>query len=87
MLNFFYSLKQVQATPLQNPITVATSLSALRLIDLQEDEINRAEFAEYFSGNRLLPGSQTASHCYCGHQFGQFAGQLGDGAAMYAALI
>ena len=26
-------------------------------------------------------------HCYCGHQFGQFAGQLGDGATMYIGEI
>jgi uncharacterized protein YdiU (UPF0061 family) len=39
-------------------------------------------FEEYFSGNKLLPGSETAAHCYCGHQFGNFAGQLGDGAAI-----
>lgn len=37
---------------------------------------------EYFAGNRLLPGSDPAAHNYCGHQFGHFAGQLGDGAAI-----
>ena len=31
----------------------------------------------YLSGNKLLPGSDPMSHCYCGHQFGSFAGQLG----------
>ena len=41
------------------------------------------ELAEYFSGNEILPGSKVAAHCYCGHQFGAFSGQLGDGAAMY----
>uniref|UniRef100_A0A8D0N2L3 Selenoprotein O n=1 Tax=Sus scrofa TaxID=9823 RepID=A0A8D0N2L3_PIG len=40
-----------------------------------------------FSGNALLPGSEPAAHCYCGHQFGQFAGQLGDGAAMYLGEV
>jgi uncharacterized protein YdiU (UPF0061 family) len=39
------------------------------------------------SGNKLLPGSETASHCYCGHQFGVFAGQLGDGAAIYLGEV
>lgn len=39
-------------------------------------------FVDYFSGNRLLPGSDPAAHNYCGHQFGHFAGQLGDGAAI-----
>jgi uncharacterized protein YdiU (UPF0061 family) len=42
----------------------------------------RKEAAEYLSGNKEIKGSETAAHCYCGHQFGVFAGQLGDGAAM-----
>ncbi|CAM9848078.1 unnamed protein product, partial [Phaeothamnion confervicola] len=27
------------------------------------------------------------AHCYCGHQFGSFAGQLGDGAAIYLGEV
>ncbi|XP_072452571.1 protein adenylyltransferase SelO, mitochondrial isoform X2 [Notamacropus eugenii] len=46
-----------------------------------------AELELYFSGNALLPGSEPAAHCYCGHQFGSFAGQLGDGAAMYLGEV
>ena len=34
-----------------------------------------------FSGKMLLPGSVTYSHAYSGHQFGSWAGQLGDGRA------
>lgn len=34
-----------------------------------------------------MPGSQTAAHCYCGHQFGHFSGQLGDGAAIYLGEV
>lgn len=70
----------VHPTPVQNPRVVALSQPALALLGLQLEE---EEAALYFSGNRLLPGSQPAAHCYCGHQFGNFAGQLGDGAAMY----
>ncbi len=73
---------KVTPTSLTNPHVVAYSPSAMSLLDLPVSECERAEFAEYFSGNRLLPGSDTAAHCYCGHQFGHFAGQLGDGAAM-----
>ena len=69
-------------TPLKNPKMVAYSSDAMKLVDLEDDQLNRAEAAEYLSGNKILPGSETASHCYCGHQFGLFAGQLGDGAAM-----
>lgn len=74
---------RVQPTPVTNPRTVAYSISALALLDLPESEAQRSEFVEYFAGNKILPGSETAAHCYCGHQFGSFAGQLGDGAAMY----
>ena len=39
------------------------------------------DLAEVFSGRKLLPGSITFAHGYAGHQFGQWAGQLGDGRA------
>ena len=49
---------------------------------LSDLKIQRPEFVEYFSGSRVLPGSEPAAHCYCGHQFGHFSGQLGDGCAL-----
>ena len=75
----------VSPTPVDNPAVVAVSEEALSLIDVESPlaAYEGGEFAEYFSGNKLLPGSQTAAHCYCGHQFGHFSGQLGDGCAMY----
>jgi Protein adenylyltransferase SelO len=73
---------RVLPTPVKNPRTVVFSKSAMALLGLPESELLRPEFAEYFSGNRILPGSEPAAHCYCGHQFGNFAGQLGDGATM-----
>ena len=45
------------------------------------------ELANYFSGNEELEGSETYAHCYCGHQFGYFSGQLGDGAAIYLGQV
>ncbi|KAL8622008.1 hypothetical protein ACOMHN_035536 [Nucella lapillus] len=78
---------KVQPTPVKNPQLVACSLPALKLLDLPPAEAQRPDFAEYFGGNRLLPGSEPAAHCYCGHQFGSFAGQLGDGATMYLGEV
>ncbi|KAM4671198.1 protein adenylyltransferase SelO, mitochondrial [Amazona ochrocephala] len=82
---------RVRPSPLQNPRLVAMSLPALALLGLEEPagdrEAAEAEAALYFSGNRLLAGSEPAAHCYCGHQFGSFAGQLGDGAAMYLGEV
>ncbi|KAM6283694.1 protein adenylyltransferase SelO, mitochondrial isoform 2-T2 [Spheniscus humboldti] len=82
---------RVRPSPLQNPRLVAMSLPALALLGLEAPAADReaaeAEAALYFSGNGLLAGSEPAAHCYCGHQFGSFAGQLGDGAAMYLGEV
>ena len=73
---------RVKPTPVDNPHLVVYAVPAMALLDLPEEELKRKDFVEYFAGNNLLPGSETAAHCYCGHQFGYFSGQLGDGATM-----
>ncbi|CAF2391635.1 unnamed protein product [Rotaria sp. Silwood2] len=71
---------KVKPTRVKNPKLVAYSSDALRLIDIDEETANNErQLAEIFSGNVLLPGMDPAAHCYCGHQFGYFSGQLGDG--------
>ncbi|HBF63438.1 MAG TPA: YdiU family protein, partial [Gammaproteobacteria bacterium] len=40
------------------------------------------EFVQAFSGSRILPGMDPHATCYGGHQFGNWAGQLGDGRAI-----
>ena len=77
----------MKPTPVKNPALVAHSLPALTLLGLPPTEAGRPELLEYFSGNWLLPGSEPAAHCYCGHQFGLFSGQLGDGCAMYVYIF
>ncbi|KAF5829214.1 hypothetical protein DUNSADRAFT_16406 [Dunaliella salina] len=82
------NFSMVEPEPLANPRVVAVSEDALKLLDLDPEEAKRRpDFAEYFSGNKSIPGTQPAAHCYCGHQFGNFAGQLGDGAAMYLGEV
>ncbi|MBC7719633.1 MAG: YdiU family protein, partial [Chitinophagaceae bacterium] len=39
------------------------------------------------TGNTLLPGSQPLASVYSGHQFGQWAGQLGDGRAILLGAL
>ena len=41
-----------------------------------------AQIAEYFSGNEQIAGSTPIAQAYCGHQFGHFNPQLGDGRAI-----
>jgi len=80
-----YSL--VDTDSVDNPKLISYSEECLDLLDIDENEIKKPDFVEYFSGNKTLTGSQTAAHCYCGHQFGYFSGQLGDGRAIYLGEI
>ncbi len=69
-------------TPLPDPYLVSFNANAAQLIDLDSAEAARADFAEHFTGNRLLPGAEPLSMLYAGHQFGHFVPQLGDGRAI-----
>ncbi|HEX9759244.1 MAG TPA: YdiU family protein [Nitrospiria bacterium] len=69
-------------TPLPEPYLVSFNLEGAELIDLDPKEVNRPEFVTFFSGNRLLPGSQPLAMLYSGHQFGVYVPQLGDGRAI-----
>lgn len=66
---------------LSSPYMVGASEEVARMIGLDPTEFGRPEFAEVFAGNRLLPGSDSLAAVYSGHQFGVWAGQLGDGRA------
>ncbi|HZW52849.1 MAG TPA: YdiU family protein [Candidatus Elarobacter sp.] len=61
---------------------VAFSPDAAALIGLRPGEEQRPEFAALTSGNALLPGMDPVAAMYGGHQFGVWAGQLGDGRAI-----
>lgn len=79
---------RVTPQPLTKPRFVAVSHQAQALLGLDGEEVvNDPLGPEYLSGSKVMPGSEPAAHCYCGHQFGQFAGQLGDGAACYLGEV
>ena len=74
-------------TPLPAPYLVSFNAAAATLIDLDPAEATRADFAEYFIGNRLLPGAEPLAMLYSGHQFGHYVPQLGDGRAILLGEI
>lgn len=79
----FYS--RLHPTPLPAscpPYLVSFNEDAAKLIGLDPAEARRADFAEYFIGNRLLPGAEPLAMLYSGHQFGHYVRQLGDGRAI-----
>lgn len=69
-------------TPLPDPYLVAVSTSAAALIGLDSAETKTTSFVETFTGNQVVAGSRPLSAVYSGHQFGVWAGQLGDGRAI-----
>ncbi len=51
-------------------------------LGITEQETQSDSFKEIFSGAKLIVGSTPYAMCYAGHQFGHWAGQLGDGRAI-----
>jgi len=80
LLGDFYHL--VKPTPLKNPKLVCFNSDAGSLIGLDPSEAIRAEFIEYFSGHKLIPGSDPLAMYYTGHQFGVYNSDIGDGRAI-----
>jgi uncharacterized protein YdiU (UPF0061 family) len=61
---------------------------ALRVeLGLLSDVWQQQEALELFTGNRLVAHQPTYASVYSGHQFGQWAGQLGDGRALNLGAI
>ena len=78
---------RVLPTPVRAPKLAAWAPEVAALLDLPPDaaEPDSAEedaLAAVFSGNRVLDGMAPIATCYGGHQFGNWAGQLGDGRAI-----
>jgi len=78
--NACYSL--VQPTPVSAPKLIACSAEMLRELDLDAQDVDTDTLAQVLSGNQLLSQMQPFAMCYGGHQFGHWAGQLGDGRAI-----
>lgn len=72
----------VSPTRVSAPRTLIFSLDLAELAGFDKEFCESEHFAQVFSGNRLLPGMRPYATRYGGHQFGNWAGQLGDGRAI-----
>ena len=72
----------VNPTPVAAPRTIAVARDIAAAIGFSDTDIASPQFAEVFGGNRLLDGMEPYAARYGGHQFGNWAGQLGDGRAI-----
>jgi uncharacterized protein YdiU (UPF0061 family) len=73
---------RVMPTPVARPRLLAHAREVAAALGLSDDDCRSPAFAEVFGGNRVLAGMAPYAACYGGHQFGGWAGQLGDGRAI-----
>ena len=73
---------RLQPTPVAAPRWAACNRALLQSLDWPEALFDDAQLPA-FAGNALLQGSDPLATVYSGHQFGQWAGQLGDGRAIW----
>ena len=73
---------RVEPTRVKAPELVAYSKEVAEKLGLPADFLESPQFVETFTGNHLLDGMDPYAMCYGGHQFGNWAGQLGDGRAI-----
>ncbi|MBC7501686.1 MAG: YdiU family protein [Herminiimonas sp.] len=73
---------RLMPTPLPDPYLICASTAAAAIIDLDPAEFGTPQFIDTFTGNTALPDSVPVAAVYSGHQFGVWAGQLGDGRAI-----
>ena len=64
------------------PSLLHYSPEMLASIGLKKEDAMDPYFTQVFSGNVVLPNTDPYAMCYGGHQFGNWAGQLGDGRAI-----
>lgn len=73
---------RVMPTSVSSPKLLAYSHEMLEALELSEEEIRSPAWVDALAGNGLMPGMEPYAACYGGHQFGHWAGQLGDGRAI-----
>ncbi|MBS0218398.1 MAG: YdiU family protein [Proteobacteria bacterium] len=78
---------EVMPTPVAAPKLLAHSPEMAAILGFDDEGVASPEFAEVFAGNRLFEGMRPYATNYGGHQFGQWAGQLGDGRAIMLGTV
>src|SRR5690606_31033243 len=73
---------RVDPAPVAAPRLLAHSHEVAARLGFGADDVASPEFARVFRGNALLPAMAPHAANYGGHQFGHWAGQLGDGRAI-----
>src|SRR6188474_3145433 len=78
---------ELQPTPLPSPALVGLNQTLAEDLGLDASWLASPDGVEVLTGNRLLTGARPLASVYSGHQFGVWAGQLGDGRAVLRSSI
>ena len=73
---------RVQPAQVAQPRLIAYAWEVAEELGLSRTFCESDDFPHIFSGNRVLDDMDPYAMCYGGHQFGNWAGQLGDGRAI-----
>jgi len=82
----FYTLMPAEQVGVK-PRLVHANPKAAALIGLDAACFSQPDFAQVFSGHAPLDGFAPLAMVYSGHQFGVWAGQLGDGRALLIGQV
>ena len=73
---------RVKPQNVRAPQLVAYSKEMADVLDIPPAVCESPYFTQLMAGNLLAPQMEPYATCYGGHQFGNWAGQLGDGRAI-----
>jgi serine/tyrosine/threonine adenylyltransferase len=73
---------EVHTQGLEQPTLVSSNRLLAEQLGIDPDELSSPEILQIMSGNQIPESSQPIALVYSGHQFGVWAGQLGDGRAI-----
>lgn len=76
-----------EPTKTKAPKIVHHSPEVSNLLGISDEEVRSEDFLNVFTGNKIIENTTPYAMCYGGHQFGNWAGQLGDGRAINLAEI
>jgi len=77
----------VMPTPVASPRLIAYSQEMANELGLSAAMMQSTEGVNALGGNGVFAGSEPYATVYGGHQFGHWAGQLGDGRAIYLGEV
>lgn len=75
-------LSAVSPQPIDSPLWVSTNINLAKMLGISAKELNGDECLQLLSGGLNHDDIDSFSVVYSGHQFGVWAGQLGDGRAI-----